>query len=618
QEDTRWRMLVTSLPLIAQSPVWGHGIGSFQYLIPQAQGEYFTTHPDTGLIATQKRSDLAHDDYLQLAVELGLGGLALALGCAWLYVRKGMKAFARLTEKRDRALALAMAFGALSLALHAVMDFPFHVAPNALLFLVFMACWSSLDQLAETRGKEREEVTQREAGGTAMRLFVLCLGAAALGVSGHIQWFIGQEYYTDRLYSDADSWIRTYYEKAGLSPREKMDCLNNAELDLKRVLVAEPLNAQARFLLGETYYDRGAMWADLIRKTDYSKNPPLYRSDFAQAIKNLNLAINNITEAHKEYRYHLTLYILGLAHLERYRLDPEKNSADRTAAKENLRLSARYSPAFPQAAHHLAELLLTEPNPPYEEIRRLRRQIAEYDPRFFQQFYVGRVMELAAEGDYEAAALATRNLLSVEPDNGQYYLYLALCYVRTGKKDEAAQTLAQAEKLKEPPVLLDQYRAMLAAQEGDWQKTYEAARRLYDKDVQEDMKISLAPYVRLALERMGRKEEGEKFWSEAIKTPKDQRLGASAMGLALWLDFGDREEAMRYFREREKFEPLAEPGVYVLMAQYELDKGNLDAAREYCNKALKSAEGYKPALKLIKRIEAKKRNSQDRQDGQDN
>jgi len=79
------------------------------------------------------------------------------------------------------------------------------------------------------------------------------------------------------------------------------------------------------------------------------------------------------------------------------------------------------------------------------------------------------------------------------------------------------------------------------------------------------------------------------------------------LGLALWLDFGDREEAMRYFRERQKYDFPTEPGVCMLMARYELDRGDLDAAREYCDKALKSAAGYKAALKLIKKIEDKEK-----------
>jgi hypothetical protein len=111
---------------------WGSGLGSYEWVLPQF-------HPaELG----RYRIDLAHNDYLQLFMELGvifvaLMALALALVARrlWLLACQARRS-AGGWGAEDR-LAVACGLGALATALHALVDYPFHIPANAM-FAAFL------------------------------------------------------------------------------------------------------------------------------------------------------------------------------------------------------------------------------------------------------------------------------------------------------------------------------------------------------------------------------------------------------------------------------------------------------------------------------------------------
>ncbi|MCX8038716.1 MAG: hypothetical protein N3D11_17015, partial [Candidatus Sumerlaeia bacterium] len=52
----RLRIAVCSAPLLAKRPLHGYGLGSFQYVFPPAQADYFAAHPHTLLAPTPQRT----------------------------------------------------------------------------------------------------------------------------------------------------------------------------------------------------------------------------------------------------------------------------------------------------------------------------------------------------------------------------------------------------------------------------------------------------------------------------------------------------------------------------------------------------------------------------------
>jgi O-antigen ligase len=125
--ETPW----LSLRLVAERPLLGHGGGSY--------ATAFAPHKTAELDGLSLHWDHAHNDYVQVACDIGLVGLALwlslGLGSAWL-------ALGQLRDQASavsRGVAVAALMALCSLGLHSMVDFNLHVPANALTFTVLLA-----------------------------------------------------------------------------------------------------------------------------------------------------------------------------------------------------------------------------------------------------------------------------------------------------------------------------------------------------------------------------------------------------------------------------------------------------------------------------------------------
>ncbi len=116
-----WR---DTLAMARDFPVFGIGLGDFEFLFPHYQPP-----------GTHTYFDQAHNDYLQLLVETGSLG---ALCFAWFFFRLFVLVRRRLwVAAPDRALlALGLVTAVATLLLHSFTDFNLHIPANAILFVV--------------------------------------------------------------------------------------------------------------------------------------------------------------------------------------------------------------------------------------------------------------------------------------------------------------------------------------------------------------------------------------------------------------------------------------------------------------------------------------------------
>ena len=122
--QTTWQAALAHWP-------WGSGLGSYASVYPAWQPAQFGRH----LI------DLAHNDYLQLFMELGLAFVPLAGAVLWLLGHQLWQMWRQPappghTARNRRHLRVAAGLGLLATALHAWVDYPFHIPANAM-----MACF---------------------------------------------------------------------------------------------------------------------------------------------------------------------------------------------------------------------------------------------------------------------------------------------------------------------------------------------------------------------------------------------------------------------------------------------------------------------------------------------
>ena len=119
---TRLKVWQGAIGIIKDNPVIGTGIGTFVW--------GFNRYRPEGL---NVQANFAHNEYLNMAAEMGvLAGFIML----WLFF-----AAAGMGIIREKALhySVGCAVGVMSLALHGLVDFNFHIPANMLLFTVWMA-----------------------------------------------------------------------------------------------------------------------------------------------------------------------------------------------------------------------------------------------------------------------------------------------------------------------------------------------------------------------------------------------------------------------------------------------------------------------------------------------
>lgn len=141
-----WR---DTLKLVAERPLAGAGFGSFGDVYPRVQ----TAHLAFSV-------DHAHNDYLQMAAELGVPAAAL-LVASWIFltVRGARAALARSATISQRVQSAGAVGGAAALLAHASLDFNLQLPANALVFAVL------LGMLAARRGGAPGEAVNPAAPG---------------------------------------------------------------------------------------------------------------------------------------------------------------------------------------------------------------------------------------------------------------------------------------------------------------------------------------------------------------------------------------------------------------------------------------------------------------------
>jgi len=130
----RIRLWSSSIDMIKSSPVAGIGLNNFQLEYPKFQKYSSLTDSDMGFFVLTKR---AHNDFMQVWIELGIVGFILFLIIIFLIVKSCFVAARTATNDFQKWMIAALSIGIISTITLSLVSFPFQMPVPAFLFWMF-------------------------------------------------------------------------------------------------------------------------------------------------------------------------------------------------------------------------------------------------------------------------------------------------------------------------------------------------------------------------------------------------------------------------------------------------------------------------------------------------
>jgi tetratricopeptide (TPR) repeat protein len=204
---TRFEIWENSLHRIADHP-WGVGLGmykysSFQYRFPI----------DNTIVRYGKRAESAHNEYLQMAVELGVGGLVLFLFGIGVWGWEAKKALAGALPRWDKGAVVGLCGGVLAIFVHAIVDSVFHEPALVLLLILSGSLVLVLKRLNESKPVPTWSIPFPYHPARVTGALILVVSLAFLSIQPAAAWFAFEQ--GSRALQRGDSMrAREWYQRA--------------------------------------------------------------------------------------------------------------------------------------------------------------------------------------------------------------------------------------------------------------------------------------------------------------------------------------------------------------------------------------------------------------------
>lgn len=221
--------------LINDFPLFGLGLGNFQYLYPR----YKT-------IVSQAFWDHAHNDYLELLADAGwVGGIVLGGGLVWFLASIALKWHRR---RNPFAVGIGLGGGAgiLSLLAHNIVEFNFHLPANALLF--FVICGLAVVAVHFQGDQEKDPIALPVRTITLTPAASLITLALTVFLIGTLAVVMVKTCRSDRYFQRAK---RVSTQELAVEITAANDSM--AAIELRKAISLDPTNARYHYELGRHY-----------------------------------------------------------------------------------------------------------------------------------------------------------------------------------------------------------------------------------------------------------------------------------------------------------------------------------------------------------------------------
>jgi O-antigen ligase/tetratricopeptide (TPR) repeat protein len=136
--EGRFEIWKGTLRIIQDAPFFGIGPGAFIYYFPKYRPFGFNLF-----------ANYAHNDYLQLASELGVISLFCVICMFFLIVKKGIMTYSVSHSNFKKAVSLGAVIGVLSIIVHSLVDFNLRIPANVIFFTILSGLIFSVHSKSE-------------------------------------------------------------------------------------------------------------------------------------------------------------------------------------------------------------------------------------------------------------------------------------------------------------------------------------------------------------------------------------------------------------------------------------------------------------------------------------
>jgi O-antigen ligase/tetratricopeptide (TPR) repeat protein len=262
----RWEMWESAMRMVMDHPL-GIGLGLYQYVFPQYAFPVESQIARYGTVA-----QTPHNEYLQIAVEMGIASLSMVCWGLYLLTRQICSGLSRRLTRFQRQLLVGTAGAIGSLLAHAVVDSNLHEPALAIVLTVFVSIVVSSGTLLNKRRKAGDALLIKHravwGGAATLLLGLLVVVVLRLGVA----WMYYENGNELNRRNDLDGAMKQYSAAVAVDPAkalyhsavaavsfrkfERSGDLNAARMavdHLDEAITLNPLDGRLAGLLGKVY-----------------------------------------------------------------------------------------------------------------------------------------------------------------------------------------------------------------------------------------------------------------------------------------------------------------------------------------------------------------------------
>ncbi len=293
-KGTRFRIYTICLYMIKKHPLKGYGISSFKFYYPFYQGEYFFKNPDSILVPSDKKTERAHNDWLQLFVEIGVPMASV------IFILYLLSIYFFIKRKKVIAVIFFTNF-----FLQSMWDFPWHLPFLAFFMLFFIAYFV------------------KKYAGKYLETFHIKFGECFLIISALVILLnlICNFYYADYFLWRAFKYIRLLRSNTKVIEKIKKELYVKSLIALEKAWKYNPYDADINYYTGGCYLFLGkfrdALFYFNMAREENSYHFFDYRcgvcyyflKDIKNSLKNLDLSIFKAPTFEPSYKLELKIIL---------------------------------------------------------------------------------------------------------------------------------------------------------------------------------------------------------------------------------------------------------------------------------------------------------------------